>query len=64
MKPLDEPPLNMRVEYGPLGTWQIYWDCPTCGESGATEPQATQPASWLQAIIVESNHGEGRCDRG
>lgn len=63
MKPLDEPPLHMEIEHGPLGTWEVHWGCPVCGGAGVTSRRDTQARAWSQAIIIESNHGEGRCDR-
>lgn len=63
MMPLDKPPLDMEIEHGPLGTWEVHWACSTCTETGVTERRDTQAKAWTQAIMIESNHGDGRCNR-
>lgn len=63
MKPLDEPPLEMEPVRNALGLWTVSWTCQTCGETGETGPRDTQGRAYFAAIIIEGNHGEGRCTR-
>lgn len=51
----------MRAERNPLGLWQVQWTCGTCKEAGTTEPRETQGRAYYAAILIEGNHGEGRC---
>ena len=62
MKPLDEPPLE--TEEFPLdGGWAIAWKCRACEDHGVTVTRSTPGRAHLAVVIIEANHGEGRCTR-
>ncbi len=65
MIPLEPIPMELRrVDAGGNVGYVIDWDCPTCGEAGSTTPRPSEFLAYYQGVIVESNHGDGRCRYG
>lgn len=55
------PTTDMQMELLADDMSVVHWKCSACGESGTTAPRRAGLRAWSAAVIIEGNHGTGRC---